>query len=386
MKIRYSRQYIDNSDIREVVNALKSELITTGPYVVKLENSFKKYFNTKYVLSCSSGTSALYISMRALNIKKGDVVIMPSINFIASANVAVLLGAKIFLCDVDSQTGQITPEKLSECIKINKLKKIRLVITMFLGGAPLNIEQFFKLKKKYNFFLIEDSCHALGASYKFKNKFIKVGSSLHADISTFSLHPLKSITSGEGGLVTTKSNLIFEKLKLLRSHGIKRNKDKYWEPEVLLPSLNFRISDINAALAFSQLKKLSKFIKKRNEISKIYFQNLNNYKKVIKIFKAPQEVYSSCHLQLIKIDFKKLTISKDKFIKSLNKVNIFPQYHYLPIYKFHYHKNLKRGWHYKNTEEYYKSVLSFPIYYNLEKKSLIKIFKSVKKIINDNLM
>ena len=195
---------------------------------------------------------------------------------------------------------------------------------MFLGGAPLNVFDFYKLKKKYNFLIIEDSCHALGASYKFKNKFIKVGKSLHSDISTFSLHPLKSITSGEGGLITTRSKLLNKKLMLLRSHGIRKNTKKYWEPQVLLPSLNFRISDINAALAISQLKKLTKFIKKRNQIASLYYENLNNFNGVIKVFKPNKKVYSSFHLQLLMINFKKLKISKDIFIKLLNKKIFFP--------------------------------------------------------------
>ena len=385
MKIKYSKQYIDKLDVQKVVNALKSELITTGPFVDELEKNFKKYFNTKYVLACSSGTTALYMAMRALDIKKGDVVIMPTVNFVASSNVASLLGAKIYLCDVDSNTGQITPQKLLECIKVNKIRKIKLVITMFLGGAPLNVFDFYKLKKKYNFLIIEDSCHALGASYKFKNKFIKVGTSLHSDISTFSLHPLKSITSGEGGLITTRSKLLNKKLMLLRSHGIRKNTKKYWEPQVLLPSLNFRISDINAALAISQLKKLTKFIKKRNQIASLYYENLNNFNGVIKVFKPNKKVYSSFHLQLLMINFKKLKISKDIFIKLLNKENIFPQYHYMPIYKFIFYKNLNKNNYYKDTEKYYKSALSFPIYYSIKKKDLIRIFNTVKKIIFKNL-
>ena len=325
------------------------------------------------------------MAMRALDIKKGDVVIMPTVNFVASTNVASLLGAKIYLCDVDSNTGQITPQKLLECIKVNNIRKIKLLITMFLGGAPLNVFDFYKLKKKYNFLIIEDSCHALGASYKFKNKFIKVGKSLHSDISTFSLHPLKSITSGEGGLITTRSKLLNKKLMLLRSHGIRKNTKKYWEPQVLLPSLNFRISDINAALAISQLKKLTKFIKKRNQIASLYYENLNNFNGVIKVFKPNKKVYSSFHLQLLMINFKKLKISKDIFIKLLNKENIFPQYHYMPIYKFIFYKNLNKNNFYKDTEKYYKSALSFPIYYSIKKKDLIRIFNTVKKIIIKNL-
>ena len=153
----------------------------------------------------------------------------------------------------------------------------------------------------------------------------------------------------------------------------------------MLPSLNFRISDINAALAISQLKKLSKFIKKRNQIASLYYKHLNNFSGVIKVFKPNKKVYSSFHLQLLIINFNKLKISKDIFIRLLNKENIFPQYHYMPIYRFILYKNLKKNNYYKDTEKYYKSALSFPIYYSLNKKNLTKIFNTVKRIVSKNL-
>jgi len=384
-KINYNKQFIDHLDIKEVTKSLKSKLITTGPYIEKLENAFKKYLSVNEVITCSSGTAALYIAMRAINIKKDDVVIMPAINFIASTNVANILGARIFLCDVDSRTGQITPETLTDCIKINKINKIKLVITMYLGGTPYNIAKFYNLKKKYNFFLIEDSCHALGASYRHKNKFVKIGGCLHSDISVFSLHPVKSITTGEGGVITTRSKSIGNKLRLLRSHGILRNKKKYWEYDILSPTLNFRMSDVNAALGFSQLKKLPKFIKKRKEIANLYFKNLDNFKKIIKISKVDRDIISAYHLLIISFDFKKLSISKNDLIKKLNKKNIFPQYHYIPIYKYTFYKNLNSPGNFKNSENYYKSALSFPIYYKLEKKNLMKVFKCVKEILIKHL-
>ncbi len=169
-KITYNKQYLDNKDIKEVIKSLKNDLITTGPFVKRFENKLSKYLGVKNVITCSSGTSALYIALRALDIKKNDVIIIPAINFIASINMAQILGAKIYLCDVNENTGQMTPETLLECIKINKLKKIKAVITMYLGGNPNNIVNFYKLKKKYNFYLVEDSCHALGSSYYFKKK------------------------------------------------------------------------------------------------------------------------------------------------------------------------------------------------------------------------
>tara|TARA_Y100000996_G_C22547771_1_gene652529 strand:+ start:1526 stop:2701 length:1176 start_codon:yes stop_codon:yes gene_type:complete len=383
-KITYNKQHIDTSDKKEVLKSLKNNLITTGPYVTKLEKKLCRYLKVKEVVTCSSGTSALYIAMRSINLSKGDIIIIPAINFIASVNMATFLGAKIFLCDVDEFTGQMTPEKLIECIKINKIKKIKAVITMYLGGSPQNVLEFYKLKKKYNFFLIEDSCHALGSSYKFKNRQIKIGSCLHSDISTFSLHPVKTITSGEGGFLSTNSKLLSRKFKLLRSHGIDRAKlsKRYWNYDVIFPSFNFRMSDLNASLAFSQVGKLNSFIQKRNSIANIYLNSFRDFQDRVKIYKSSLNLTSSYHLVIFSLNFKKLKINKDKFIKMLNKKNIFPQYHYIPIYKFSYYKFLKRGQQFKSSEKFYESSISMPIYYDLSIKELMKVIKSVKDILS----
>ncbi len=382
-KITYNKQYLDNKDIKEVIKSLKNDLITTGPYIKNFENKLSKYLKVKNVVTCSSGTSALYIALRALNVNKNDVVIIPAINFIASINMAHLLGARIYLCDVNENTGQMTPEKLLECIKINKIKKIKAVITMYLGGNPNNIVNFYKLKKKYNFYLIEDSCHALGSSYYFKKKKIKIGSCYHSDIATFSLHPVKSITTGEGGFLTTNSKFLSEKFKLLRSHGIIRSSrgKKYWKYDVSQPSFNFRMSDINASLGYSQLSKLDKFVKKRNFVVNLYENKLSDISDKVKILKANNNIISSYHLLIMIIDFKKLKIKKDKLIYLLNKSGIYPQYHYDPIYKFSYYKFLQRGKKFESSEKYYQSAISVPIYYSLSIKNLMKVIKSVKDII-----
>ena len=169
-KIYYNKQFLDSSDIKEVKNSLNQKLITTGPYVKKLEKNLQNYLGTKNAITCSSGTSAIFLALKSVDLKKGDNIIIPAINFIASTNIAELLQANIYLADVDSNTGQMTPQTLKDCIKFHKLKNIKVVITMFLGGSPNNIVEFFQLKKKLKFYLIEDSCHALGAKYSYKKK------------------------------------------------------------------------------------------------------------------------------------------------------------------------------------------------------------------------
>ena len=256
--IPYGRQFINFQDIKFVSKALNEDLITTGNYVKKFEKNISKFFNVKYASTCNSGTSALHLAFMAVELKKNDVIIMPAINFIAAFNMARFMNAKIFLADVDPLTGQMTPRTLLECIKNNKLKKIKAIVTMYLGGYPENIVEFYKIKKKFNCYLIEDACHAMGAKYAYKKKYLYVGSCYHSDISTFSLHPVKTITAGEGGVITTNNKDIFDKIISLRSHGINKNKVFHWKYDVSRPGFNYRLSDINCALALSQLKQIDK--------------------------------------------------------------------------------------------------------------------------------
>ena len=225
--IPYGRQFIDNNDKKLISSSLSNDLITTGPFVEKFEKDLSKYFNCKYSSVCSSGTAAIHLAMLSIGLKKDDIILMPAVNFIAAYNMAKIIGLKVFLVDVDEFTGQVTPNKVLECIKKNKLKKIQALLVMFHGGYPENIKKLYDIKKRYNFYIIEDACHALGSKYKYKNKLFKIGSCKHADISTFSLHPLKTITSGEGGIITSNNAKIAKSIQLFRSHGILRKKNKH---------------------------------------------------------------------------------------------------------------------------------------------------------------
>ena len=255
--IPYGKQYIEKSDIMAVTEALKKDKVTTGPYVKKFENKISKFTKSKYSIVCNSGTAALYLAFKSINLKKNDVVIMPCITFISSYSIAKMFGAKVYLADVDPNNGQMSPIDVMNCCKKFKIKKLKLVVPMYHGGYPVNASSFKKLKKKFRCYIIEDACHAFGSSYKSNNKIFKIGSCKHADISTFSFHPLKSITTCEGGAVTTNSKKIYEKLQIYRSIGIERSK-QHWKYDVSEPSLNFTLSDIQCALGISQLKKLKK--------------------------------------------------------------------------------------------------------------------------------
>ncbi|MDC0938722.1 aminotransferase class I/II-fold pyridoxal phosphate-dependent enzyme, partial [Candidatus Pelagibacter sp.] len=258
--IPYGKQFIDKKDIRMVANSLTNDLITTGPYVKKFENKLNKFFKSKYSFACSSGTAAIHLAMLSINLKPNDIILMPAVNFIASYNIAKIMNLKVYLVDVDEFTGQITPNKVLECIRENKLSKIKALLVMFHGGYPEYLKKFYDIKKKYNFYIIEDACHALGSKYKYNKKLFKVGSCKHSDISTFSLHPVKTITTGEGGVITTNNPKIAKNITLFRSHGMIRNKKKYWNYDIISHGFNYRISDINCALGLSQLKKINFFL------------------------------------------------------------------------------------------------------------------------------
>ena len=375
--ISYGKQFIDNKDKKIVLSSLSNDLITTGPYVKKFEYELNRYLKCKYSYVCSSGTAAIHLAMMSINSKKDDVILMPAINFIASYNIAKIMQLRVYLVDVDEHTGQITPSKVIECIKKNKLKKIKALILMFHGGYPEYSKKFYDLKKKYSFLIIEDACHALGSEYKWKNRQYKIGSCKHSDISTFSMHPVKTITSGEGGVITTNNIKIAKNIKLLRSHGISRDKKKYWNYDVIKNGFNYRLSDINCALGLSQLKKINFFLKKRKKIYDKYLTELENYNPNLIIPKYSDDIKPSYHLFLINIMFDKLKKNKDHFIKYLNDHNIMAQYHYIPIYKFKIHKEKKIQL--SGSEKYFKNSISIPIFVSLnetEQKKIIKIIKS----------
>ena len=381
--IPYGRQYISSCDIRLVSEALKEDLITTGNYVKKFENKISKFLNVKFTLSCNSGTSAIHLAYMAIDLKKDDIIIMPAINFIAAYNMASICKAKIFLADVDSLTGQMTPKTLLECIKKNNLKKIKAVVTMYLGGYPENVIEFYNIKKKFNFYIIEDACHALGAKYKYKQKLLYIGSCSHSDISTFSLHPLKTITSGEGGLITTNNNSFFKRILSLRSHGINKNKRNHWEYDVLTQGYNYRLSDINCALALGQLKKINLFIKYRKKIYDNYKLELNKFKNVIS-FPFYSNNKPAYHLSLISFNFKNGG-NKDKILKFLLKNKVLSQYHYIPIYKLKIFNQKIKLDNYVGSEFYFKNTISLPIYYNLNAIHQKKIIEKIKFFIQKNI-
>ncbi len=376
-KISYGRQYISNEDIQSVKKSLNSDMITQGAYVDLFENKLRNYFRSKYSLVVSNGTAALHLAMLSLNLSSKDTVITSPLSFLASANCVEYVGAKVDFCDIEKTSYTLDPNKLEDKLK---KKNIKAVIVVDYAGHPADWESFYFLKKKYKFVLVNDNCHALGS--KLNND--KAYSSKFADIVTQSFHPVKQITTGEGGAIITNNKKIYSKCLLLRNHGIKRNKEKWWSYSMSELGFNYRISDINCALGSSQISRLSKIIKRKREIAQLYNKKIKN--DFLQLPVEKQNVHHSYHLYPLLIDFKKLKISKDSFIKEMSKKDITLQVHYKPIHLQNYYKN-KYGFKkndFKMAENFYSKEVSLPIYYDLKTKDQIKVINTLNSILKKN--
>ncbi len=301
--LHYGHQFIEEDDIQAVVKALKSDFLTTGPEVKGFEKEFAEFCGAKYAVSCSNGTTALYMAYSALGLKACDIVITTPLTFLATASAAAMLGAKIFFSDIDPNTLNLDPKKvinLLENLTPETRHKVKAIMPVHFGGNPVDVEAFFEISNKFNIQIIDDACHALGAEYQTKDKrYFKVGNANHTLASVFSLHPIKHITTGEGGVITTSSEVFYNKLLQIRNHAMVTTKENWlqnnmaldssgtpnpWYYELHEPGLNFRITDFQCALGRSQLKKIDKFVKKRIELAACYrkqclspFSNTNGF-------------------------------------------------------------------------------------------------------------
>ena len=385
ISLKYSTQTISKKDITNVSKVLKSELLTQGPITIKFENKIKNLVGSKYALAVNSGSSALLLACKALSLKSGDLFWTVPNSFVATANCGILCGLKIGFVDIDNDTWNISIKKLENKLKIAKKKgKLpKLIIVVHLGGLPVNPVKLKKLSRKYKFKIIEDASHSFGGKYYSR----KVGCSKWSDITVFSFHPVKIITTGEGGCCVTNHKQYYEKLIALRNNGIIKDKKKFksknlgpWYYEQHSLGYNFRMNDIQSALGVSQLKNLNIFLKKRNKIAQFYRENLKNLP--IKFQKIEKNFYSTYHLFIIKLDVKYKYLHK-KFFNYLRSKNLYVNLHYLPIHlqpfyrKFGFKKN-----EFPAAEEYSKTAISIPVYPDLKKKEQIKIINYIKVFFN----
>ena len=372
----YSRHSISREDIKAVSKVLRSNFLTQGPLVKKFENNINKFCGSKYSVAVNSGSSALHIACLALGIKKGDLVWTVPNTFVASANCAINCGAKIDFVDIDKYTFNISIKSLKKKLELAKKKKKlpKVIIPVHLGGQPTQQKEIWHLSKKFKFKVLEDASHSIGARHYGE----KVGSCRWSHITVFSFHPVKIITTGEGGIATTNSSAYEKKMRIFRDNGIKRFKNN-WKYKHVNPGYNYRMSDISAALGISQLKRLGRFLKKRNLIAKKYNYLLKNLP--IQTQKILHQNYSSYHLFTIQIDLKKSKISYNRIIKLFRKKNFFVNLHYMPIHLSPYFKKIgfKKN-DFPISENYQKNSLSIPIFSDLREKTFLQIINLIKSI------
>jgi len=380
--IPYSTQSVDKSDIKAVVKTLKSNFLSQGPTTIKFEKQISKLTKSKYAISANSATSGLHLVCLALGLSKKDLVWVSSISFVASANCAAYCGSKIDFVDIDSDTFNICAKSLEQKLIIaKKNKKLpNVLIVVHLGGLSSDMKKIFKLSKKFGFVIIEDASHALGSTYY----NLPVGSCKYSIASIFSFHPVKIATSAEGGIVTTNSKLMNEKIRMFREHGIERTKKNfinkkekfklYYEQQKL--GYNFRLSEVHASLGLSQIRRIKYFAKRRNSLRINYIKKLSGLP--IKFQKIPNYCNSSFHLMIVRVH-KNL---RNKLYDFLKKRNISTNIHYLPIFMHPYYFN-KRHLINKNSIDYYNEALSIPLYVDLIEKEQNKVIKSIYKFFKN---
>lgn len=386
----YSRQKISSSDIKTVSRVLRSDFITQGPEVKKFEKKICQTIKSKYSVAVNSATSALHIACMALDFKKKDILWTVPNTFVASANCALHLGGKVDFVDINYQTGNIDINLLEQkLIKAKKNKKLpKILIPVHFAGLPTEQDRIWKLAKRFNLKIIEDASHSLGSKYKGNI----TGNCRWSDITVFSLHPVKIITTGEGGIATTNNEKLYKKLQMLKNHGItkeksqfiyKKNKVNDWYYEQQYLGLNFRMNEISAALGISQLKKLKYFVKERNKIANYYKKNLKLKNILLPSFS--KKFYSSFHLFVIKIKHKKYKALQRKLFNKLRKKNYFVQVHYIPVHlQPFYRKRFKfRNKELTNSVKHSGSSISLPIYPGLKKKVLFNIVKIIKNFVTE---
>ncbi len=383
INIPYGKQHIDASDRKAVLEVLRSDFLTTGPKVPQFEQCLSRLIDIEYVTAVNSATSGLHLACLALGLGKGDLLWTSAISFVASANCGVYCGAKVDFVDICKETFNISAKTLLNKIKSSE-KLPNVLVLVHLCGLPSDLEEIHKICKKYNIKIIEDASHSLGAKYK--NSY--VGNCKYSDISVFSFHPVKMITTGEGGAITTRSKALDKKLKLLRSHGIFRkpieDHKRPWFYDQIDLGFNYRMNDIEAALGINQLKRLKLFLKERNKIATRYYQKLNNLP--ISFQTIPSDSLSSYHLFVIQIrsdyetpNFKDTRL---RLFQHLLDNGIQVNLHYMPIYQHSFYKKFGNYESCTNAEDYCSRSISLPIYYGLSKKQQNHVIESIKEFFH----
>ena len=384
--IPYGRQEVTQADIDTVINVLKSDFLTQGPQVPLFEESVRKAVNAKFAVAVNSATSALHIACLALGVGKGDLVWTTPITFVASANCALYCDANIDFVDIDPKTYNLSPKNLEQKLiyaKVNGLPLPKVVIPVHLSGQSCEMDKIYELSKEYRFSIIEDASHAIGGKYKGE----PIGNCNYSDIVIFSFHPVKIVTTGEGGVATTNNIQLAKKMELLRSHGITRDltlmteeSHGEWYYQQIDLGFNYRMTEMQAALGVSQMRRLHKFVAKRNKLAARYDELLKELP--LTTPRHTDDLYSAFHLYIVRLHLNKIKLSHKSVFEHLKNNNIGVNLHYIPVHIQPYYKKLgfKVGSFFE-SEKYYKESISIPLFPTMTESEQDKVVKVLTQVL-----
>lgn len=376
-RIPYGKQTIDKEDAESVLKVLESDFLTTGPRVEEFERKVVEYVGAKYAVAVSSGTAALHLACLAAGLGDGDELITSPMTFAASANCALYCGGKPIFVDVDEQ-GLIDVNEIEEKVT----ERTRVIIPVHYTGLPCDMERIKEIADRHGLVVIEDACHALGAKYNGS----MIGNCEHSDMAVFSFHPVKHITTGEGGMITTNSDKLYEKLKRLRDHGITRDREKMvnkeevpWHHEMQMLGFNYRLTDIQCALGISQMNKIEDFVRRRREIAGRYNKAFEGNKSVDSLGEKEGQ-FGAYHLYVAKVDGEK----RLGLFNHLKEKDIICQVHYIPVYWHPYYQGLgyEKGLCPK-AEEFYERIISLPVYPTLAKEEQDRVITAINEYLRN---
>ncbi|TVZ56198.1 UDP-4-amino-4,6-dideoxy-N-acetyl-beta-L-altrosamine transaminase [Lutibacter sp. Hel_I_33_5] len=379
MKIPYGRQHIDQKDIDTVLETLQADFLTQGPKVKEFEEKFASYIGTEYAVAVNNATAGLHLSVLALGLKKGERVITTPITFAASANCVRYAGGEVWFADVDPNTYLLSINSVKKLIESKPKGFFKGIIPVDFAGLPVNLENFRELAKKHDLWIIEDACHAPGGYFvDSKDRKQQCGNGKYADVGIFSFHPVKHIACGEGGMITTNSKDIYNKLSLLRTHGISRENMSEnhggWFYEMQELGFNYRLTDFQSALGITQLAKNDDGVHRRNEIANKYKKEFKNR---IKYQSLPERSFNAHHLFVIEVEERK------GLYDFLRAHSIFAQIHYIPVHKLPYYQSIGYGdASLENAENYYSKCISLPMFPTLTVTEQNFVIEKVLEFVN----